>query len=180
MTQPKKPQPATTRADPTAPKLPAPVQVQLRRGDFMYYTWVSAFERPMLPFFVYTFTALVLVSVTGLWPVGRLYALAVLIPLLGYLLFVWQSARGAWRRFPMIGEPKTYIFKERSYLLEESGKKTPVPYDEVTTLTSRRGVYLLRPSGSADILPKESVEDVEGLLRFLKEKTGEARTSNFL
>ena len=162
------------------PEPPAPVQVQLRRGDFMYYTWVSAFERPILPFFIYTFTALVLVSVTGLWYSGRLYALAVLVPLLGYLMFVWLSARGAWRHFPMIGKPKTYIFKERSYLLEEGGKKTPVPYDDVSVLTSRRGIYLLRPSGSADILPKESVEDVVGLLKFLEKKTGEARTSNFL
>ena len=154
--------------------------VTLERGDFMYYTWTLAFERPILPFFIYTFTALVLVSVTGLWPTGSLYALAVLIPLLGYTLFIWLSAWVTWRRFPMIREPKRYIFKEKSYLLEEGGKKTPVVYEEVEVLTSRRGVYLLRRTGSADLLPKRSIEDAAGLLAFLELKTGEGRTSSFL
>lgn len=146
----------------------------------MYYIWTLALERPILPFFIYTFTALFLVSITGLWPAGRLYAFTVLIPLLGYTLFVWLSARGTWRRFPMIREPKRYVFKERSYLLEEGGKKTPVAYDEVNVLTSRRAVYLLRQAGGADLLPRRSVEDVEGFLEFLEEKTGEVRSSNFL
>ena len=146
----------------------------------MYYNWTLAFERPILPFFIYTFTALVLVSITGLWPVGRLYALAVLIPLLGYLLFIWMGARGVWRRYPAIKEPKRYIFKEKSYLVEEEGKKTPVAYGEVNVLTSRRGVYLLRRTGGADLLPKRSVEDAEGFLKFLEQKTGEARGSSFL
>ena len=146
----------------------------------MYYNWTLAFERPILPFFIYTFTALVLVSITGLWPVGRLYAFAVLIPLVGYTLFVWLSARGTWRRFPMIREPKRYVFKEKSYLLEEGGKKTPVAYGEVNVLTSRRGVYLLRRTGGADLLPKRSIEDADKLLEFLEQKTGEARGSSFL
>lgn len=156
------------------------VNVTLKRSDFMYYTWTLALERPVLPFFIYTFTALVLVSITGLWPAGRLYAFTVLIPLVGYTLFVWLSARGMWRRFPMIREPKRYVFKEKSYLLEEGGKKTPVAYNEVSVLTSRRGIYLLRHTGSADLLPKRSVENVEGLLGFLEQQTGETRTSNFL
>ena len=156
------------------------VDVTLTRGDFMYYNWVLAFERPLLPFFIYTFTALVLVSVTGLWPTGSLYALAVLIPLLGYTLFIWLSAWVTWRRFPMIREPKRYIFKEKSYLLEEGGKKTPVAFDEVEVLTSRRGIYLLRRTGSADLLPKRSVEDTERVLGFLEEKAGEGRVSSFL
>ena len=156
------------------------VSVTLERGDFMYYTWVLALERPILPFFIYTFTALVLVSVTGLWPTGSLYAFAVMIPLVGYTLFVWLSAWLTWRRFPMIREPKRYVFKEKSYLLEEGGKKTPVTYEEVDVLTSRRGIYLLRRTGSADLLPKRSIEDVKGLLGFLEQKTGEGRTSNFL
>ncbi len=156
------------------------ISVTLERGDFMYYTWTSALERPILPFFIYTFTALVLVSLTGLWPTGSLYAFAAMIPLVGYTLFVWLSAWLTWRRFPMIREPKRYVFKEKSYLLEEGGKKTPVAYDEVDVLTSRRGIYLLRRTGSADLLPKRSIEDVEGLLEFLEKKTGEARTSNFL
>ena len=156
------------------------VSVTLERGDFMYYTWTLALERPILPFFIYTFTALVLVSITGLWSTGSLYAFAVMIPLVGYTLFVWLSAWLTWRRFPMIREPKRYVFKEKSYLLEEGGKKTPIAYDEVDVLTSRRGIYLLRRTGSADLLPKRSVEDVERLLAFLEQKTGEARTSNFL
>ncbi len=156
------------------------VDVTLKRSDFMYYTWTLALERPILPFFIYTFTALVLVSITGLWPTGRLYAFTVLIPLVGYTLFVWLSARGMWRRFPMIREPKRYIFKEKSYLLEEGGKKTPVAYEEVDVLTSRRGVYLLRRTGGADLLPKGSVEDGEWLLEFLEQRTGEVRSSNFL
>ena len=166
----------------TPPKLSQNVtaDVTLVRSDFMYYTWVLAFERPILPFFIYTFTALVLVSVTGLWPTGSLYALAVLIPLLGYTLFIWLSAWVTWRRFPMIREPKRYIFKEKSYLLEEGGKKTPVAFDEVNVLISRRGIYLLRRTGSADLLPKRSVADVERLLGFLEEKTGEAKRSSFL
>ena len=64
--------------------------------------------------------------------------------------------------------------------MEEGGKKTPVAYDEVDVLTSRRGIYLLRRTGSADLLPKRIIEDTEGLLAFLEQKTGETRTSNFL
>ena len=156
------------------------VSVTLERGDFMYYTWALALERPILPFFIYTFTALVLVSIVGIWPTGSLYAFAVMIPLVGYTLFVWLSAWLTWRRFPVIREPKRYVFKEKSYLLEEGGKKTPVAYDEVDVLTSRRGIYLLRRTGSADLLPKRIIEDTEGLLAFLEQKTGETRTSNFL
>lgn len=146
----------------------------------MYYTWALALERPVLPFFIYTFTALVLVSVVGLWPTGSLYALAVLVPLLGYTLFVWLSAWGTWRRFPMIREPKRYIFKERSYLLEEGGKKTPVAYKDVSLLTSRRGLYLVRRAGGADLLPRESLNDVEEFLAFLEGKVSEVKRSNFL
>ena len=156
------------------------VSVTLERRDFMYYTWTLALERPVLPFFIYTFTALVLVSIVGIWPTGSLYAFAVMIPLVGYTLFVWLSAWLTWRRFPMIREPKRYIFKEESYLLEEGGKKTPVAYDEVDVLTSRRGIYLLRRTGGTDLLPKRSVGDVAGLLAFLEQKAGEGRTSNFL
>ena len=156
------------------------VSVTLKRGDFMYYTWTLALERPILPFFIYTFTALVLVSITGLWPTGSLYAFAVMIPLVGYTLFVWLSAWLTWRRFPMIREPKRYVFKEKSYLLEEGGKKTPVAYEEINVLTSRRGIYLLRRAGGADLLPKRSVEDEEKLSGLLEQKTGERKTSNFL
>ena len=119
----------------------------------MYYNWTLALERPILPFFIYTFTALVLASITGLWPAGRLYAFTVLIPLAGYTLFVWLSARGTWRRFPMIREPKRYVFKEKSYLLEEGGKKTPVAYGEVNVLTSRHAIYLLRRTGALTSCP---------------------------
>lgn len=130
----------------------------------MYYNWVMALERPILPFFIYTFTALTILSLLNIWAPARVYAFIVLLPMLGYMLWVWLSATNLWRRFPELAGPRSYIFKEKSYLVEEANKKTPVAYADVARVVeSRRGLYIMRVSGSADILPKRFLEDGDAL-----------------
>ena len=135
----------------------------------MYYNWVMALERPVLPFFIYTFTALTLVSLLNIWPPARVYALIALLPMLGYMLWVWASATRLWRSYPELAGPRGYIFKEKSYLVEEASKKTPVAYSELARVVeSRQAVYLIRANGSADILPKRFVKDDELLKAHLQ------------
>lgn len=135
----------------------------------MYYNWVMALERPVLPFFIYTFTALTLVSLLNIWPPARVYALIVLLPMLGYALWVWASATRVWRSYPELVGPRSYIFKEKSYLVEEANKKTPVAYADVTRVVeSRQAIYLVRSSGGADILPKKFIEHSEALKTHLR------------
>lgn len=153
---------------PPVPDPPA-FTVQLTRKDFFYYTWVLALKRPVLPFMMYSFIFLFLLGVTGVWPTARVFSLAVFVPLLGYLFWVWAAAQTLWARYPALKKPRHYHFKGKSYLLDTGTGKVPVAYKEVTqVLSSRRALYLLRRDGSADILPKDAMP--EGLEPFLSEK----------
>ena len=130
----------------------------------MYYNWVMALERPILPFFIYTFTALTILSLLNIWAPARVYAFIVLLPMLGYMLWVWLSATNLWRNYPELAGPRSYIFKEKSYLVEEANKKTPVAYADIARIVeSRQALYIMRVSGSADILPKCFLEDSDTL-----------------
>lgn len=155
---------------------PLTFTVQLARSDFLYYTWVLALRRPVLPFLLYSFALLFLLGVTGVWPTARVFSLAVSVPLLGYLLWVWVAVRTLWARHPALKEPRQYRFEARSYLLDAGNGKVPVAYgDLVQILSSRRALYLLRRDGSADILPRTELP--EGLEAFLSEKITVERSS---
>ena len=160
---------------------PTRFEVELERGDFLYFNWTLAFERPLIPFFLYTFVALTLASMLGVWPAGRTFALAVLVPLLGYNLWIWFSGRSLWRRFPQLRQPRVYTFREEAYRVRTAAGSHSVPYrDVVQVLESRRGFYLLRADGSGDILPKRAVGDADGCRSLLAEKIGPAKHSSFL
>jgi len=157
------------------PDLPA-FTVRLTRNDYMYYTWVLALRRPVLPFLMYSFALLFLLGVTGVWPAARVFSLAVSVPLLGYLLWVWVAARTLWARHPALREPRQYRFKARSYLLDAGKGKVPVAYGDLERmLSSRRALCLLRRDGSADILPRTELP--EGLEAFLADKITVERSS---
>lgn len=156
---------------------PPPLEVALSRQDFGYYNWVMAFERPLLPFFVYSFTFLTLISFFGVWPDGRLFAFAVLVPLMGYLLFVWLGSRSLWPRLPESVRVRRYHFEQDAYRV--AGEK--VAYRELKrVLESRRAVYLVRPDGRADILPKRLLENQATFAAFLRAKVADYRRSSFL
>ncbi len=155
-------------AAPSSPKTPLVADVTLTRTDLETYNWVLALERPVLPFFMYTFALLLLADLFRVWSDARLYAFAVLVPALGYLLFVKLSSLAVWRRYPELREPKRYTFKKDAYQLKQAGKTVSVPYADVArVLESRRAYYLVRMDGSADILPKGAIEEgvLEGLLK---------------
>lgn len=163
---------------------PAPIpadlpafDVQLERRDFLYYTWVLALKRPVLPFLLYSFAFLFLLGITGVWPTARVFSLAVFAPLLGYIVWVWISAGTLWARFPALREARYYHFKAASYLLETAQGKAKVSYKDIEALSSRRAFYLIRGDGSADILPRNALP--EGLEAFLAEKF-EIERSSFL
>ena len=154
----------------------ATFSVQLSRQDFFYYTWTVALQRPVLPFLVYSFVFLFLLGITGLWPAARVFSLAVFAPLLGYLLWVWTSAQTLWRRYPALKETRHYRFTAASYLLGAGKNKVEVNYQDVRqALSSRRAFYLVRPDGSADILPRSALP--EGLETLLEEKLTVERSS---
>lgn len=163
-----------------SPHPPFTLAVQLKQGDFLYYTWVLALKRPVLLFFIYTFVLLFLLSVTGIYPPARVYSLALLLPLVGYLIWVYLSALLLWSRFPALRAPRHYTFKESSFLLqtEDAASKKPIPYSEITRLLlSRRALYLLRQDGTAEILPREALP--VGLEDFLNARL-ESERSSFL
>ena len=166
-----------TRANPAAPgatpKGALTADVVLTRVDFETYNWVLALERPVLPFFMYTFALLLLADLLRVWQDARLYAFAVVVPALGYLLFVKLSSLAVWRRYPELREPKRYTFKENAFQVKQAGKTVNVPYKDVAhVLESRRAYYLVRMDGSADILPKRAVEEgvLEPLLKDVRWK----------
>jgi len=162
-------------APPAVPDLPA-FTVRLSRDDFLYYTWVLALRRPVLPFLLYSFALLFLLGVTGVWPAARVFSLAVSVPLLGYLLWVWVAALTLWARHPALKEARRYRFGARSYLLDAGTREVSVAYSDLTrVLTSRRALYLLRRDGSADILPRAELP--EGLEAFLGDKITVERSS---
>lgn len=164
----------------------------------MYYSWVTAFERPILPFFMYTFVLLNLSSLLGVFPGGNLFAFAVLVPMVGYFLLVQITASQLWRRFPQLDAPRHYTFKPTLYRIkspeaapanEREGstikRKVTINYDQVQqVLSSRRGFYLLRKDGSADIIPKDSLNDqgikLETMETFLSRYISEPKPSFFL
>lgn len=158
------------------PLSPFTADVGLTRADFEIYSWVLALERPVLPFFIYTFALLLLADLFGVWADARLYAFAVVVPALGYLLFVKLSTFTVWRRYPELREPKRYTFKEDAYQVKQAGKTAMVSYQELErVLESRRAYYLIRADGSADILPKTGV--AEGRLETLLENVPWKRSS---
>ena len=163
-----------------APK-PAPIppafDVQLERRDFLYYTWVLALKRPVLPFLLYSFIFLFLLGITGVWPTARVFSLAVFAPLLGYLFWVWISAGTLWARFPALREVRHYHFTAEAYRLETPQGEAEISYEDVEVLSSRRALYLIRGDGSADILPRDALP--EGLEAFLADKF-EIERSSFL
>lgn len=174
------------------------VDVALTRGDFMYYSWVTAFERPILPFFLYTFVLLNLSSLLGVFPDGNVFAFAVLVPLVGYLLLVQVTASQLWRRFPQLSTPRHYTFKPTLYRIkspqaaptkehEDSAvkRKVTINYDQITqVLSSRRGFYLLRTDNSADIIPKDALQaqgiNAKTMEAFLNKHISEPKPSMFL
>ncbi len=160
---PPSPQPTTDVAE----RLPLTLTVNLTRADFIYYNWTAAFDKPILPFFLYTFVLLNLASLLGVFPAGNEFAFAVLVPLVGYVILVQASASLLWRRVPQLAAPKHYSFKQKSYRLKTSTDQTDktstanvsIDYADVAkVLVSRRGYYLLRADGSADIIPKAVLE----------------------
>ncbi|MDZ7704668.1 MAG: YcxB family protein [Trueperaceae bacterium] len=160
---------------------PDPVEVTLERRDFSYYNWTLALERPILPFFLYGFFFLVLLSLLGVWPAGRVYALAVLVPMLGYMVWLQITSWKIWRGYPQLREPREYVFKDQSYLVKTAKNNVPVSYDKLgEVIESRRAFYLMRDDGSADILPKRKVNSEKEMRAFLTEKVGEVRGSSFL
>jgi hypothetical protein len=155
------------------------VRVRLTRDDVRYYTWVQALARPVLPFLLYSFVLLTFASILGLWPAGRAFALAALIPLLGYLLWVWLVGRGLWSKYPQLRAPRTYRFGEAAYTIQTPENTVKVRYDELSRLvSSRRALYLVRRDGSADILPRSALP--EGLEGWLQTKVPETERSSFL
>lgn len=169
----------------------------LSRGDFIYYSWVTAFERPVLPFFMYTFVLLNLSSLLGVFPGGNVFAFAVLVPMVGYLILVQVTAAQLWRRFPQLNTPRHYTFKPTLYRIkspqaapvsEQSDtkkRKVTINYDHVRqVLSSRRGFYLLREDGTADIIPKDALSEqgikLETMETFLSEHINEPKPSFFL
>ncbi len=142
------------------------VAVTLTRDDFAYFNWALALERPILPYLFYTFTFLVLVSFLGLWPAGRAFVPAVFIPLLGYLFFVWLATRRLWGRLAEADKNRRYRFLETGYRV--NGRETAAYREVARAIESRRGLYLLREDGSAEVLPKRDLD--ENLLAFLKER----------
>ncbi len=148
---------------------PPAFSVQLTRRDFLYYTWVLALRRPALPFLLYSFVLLFLLGVTGVWPGARVFSLAVVVPLVGYTLWVWAAAQLLWARHPALKTPRRYRFKAKSYLLGTGSGGVPVAYADLgRVIGSRRALYLVRRDGSADILPRAGLP--EGLEAFLRER----------
>lgn len=159
----------------------ASVDVTISREDFGYYNWAMALERPILPFLMYTFILLAFASMLGVFPAGRAFAGAALIPMAGYLLWMRASISRLWRLYPQIRSPRSYAFKAQSLLIRTEKNNVPVSYDSIAKImTSRRGIYILRKDQSADILPRRAIEDDALLLRFLESKVSEVRASNFL
>lgn len=163
----------------------------------MYYSWVTAFERPILPFFMYTFVLLNLSSLLGVFPDGNVFAFAVLVPMVGYLILVQVTAAQLWRRFPQLNAPRHYTFKPTLYRIkspqaapvseqsDSKKRKVTINYEQVRqVLSSRRGFYLLRADGSADIIPKDALSDQgikhEAMEAFLSEHVSEPKPSFFL
>ncbi len=167
-------------ADPAAPPAaPGSVTLTLTRDDYMYYTWVLALGRPVLPFFLYSFVLLTFASLLGLWPAGRAFALAVLVPLLGYMLFIFLSGRGLWARYPQLRAERRYTFGDAGYVVQTAENTVSVPYAQLQRLLrSRAALYLIRQDGSADILPRRDLP--EGLEVFLAGKVSEVERSSFL
>lgn len=159
---------------------PPPFTVQLKRSDFLLYTWAVALRRPVLPFFLYSFTLLALLGLTGVWPGARVFSVAVSLPLLLYVLWIYLAALLLWARYPALQKPRRYTFMPDGYRLEVAeSDPVVVPYDEVRELfTVRRALYLLRRDGSADLLPR--AEAPEGLESFLSEKVPKTERSSFL
>ncbi|MEM6428206.1 MAG: hypothetical protein AAF708_03125 [Deinococcota bacterium] len=147
-----------------AERLPLALTVKLARGDFIYYNWTAAFDKPILPFFLYTFVLLNLSSLLGVFPDGNVFAFAVLIPLVGLIARVQIASSLLWRRVPRLAAAKNYSFKQKSYQLKTSTEqadtvKVVIDYADVAkVLVSRRGYYLIRADGSADIIPKMVVD----------------------
>ena len=169
----KKPAPAPQGA-------PDPVQVTLQKGEYRYFNWVLAFERPILPFFLYTFVLVNLASLLGVWPDGRVFGLAILPPLLGYAIWVHTTAGRVWKAYPAIQRPRTYRFGEESYTVQGE-EREEIPWSRVDqALVSRRGVYLLRSDGSADILPKAAAGDFEALVGWVQARVTRMKRSSFL
>ena len=154
------------------PDLPA-FTVRLSRKDFLYYTWVLALRRPLLPFLLYSFALLFLLGATGVWPAARVFSLAVFVPLLGYLLWVWVAAQTLWSRYPPLKEPHHYRFKARIPAGHGHGKGA----GGLRRPEAGSDIYLLRHDGSADILPRTELP--EELEDFLAQRL-EVKRSSFL
>ena len=105
---------------------------------------------------------------------------AILIPAVGYCVFLMSSARGMWEKLPQLRKPRTYRFGEESFQVEVESEEA-IGYRELTVvLESRRGLYLARPDGSHEILPKKAVADWPELARMLRGKVARYKRSTFL
>jgi hypothetical protein len=137
---------------------------------------------------MYTFVLLNLSSLLGVFPGGNVFAFAVLVPLVGYLLLVQVTASQLWRRFPQLNTPRHYTFKPTLYRIKSpqaapvsehsdvTKRKVTINYDQVQqVLSSRRGFYLLRTDGSADIIPKDALSN-----QSIRDETMEAFFSNHI
>ncbi|MCB1032212.1 MAG: hypothetical protein KDD47_00060 [Acidobacteria bacterium] len=166
----------------TVPALPKQIRVTLSEGDFLYFNWVLGLERPILPFFLYGFIFFNLASLLGVWPAGRTFALAILVPAVGYSVWLTTSAKRLWRTLPQIRAPRSYRFREENLTVEVDSEESILYGDLVQVLESRRGIYLNRPDGSHEILPKKALPDPDGFVRTLRARvpTSRFKRSTFL
>jgi hypothetical protein len=165
-----------------AGRIPLELDFELGRRDFMLFNWAQALERPVLPFFVYTFTLLALASMIGIWPAGRVYAFAVLVPLLGYLLWIRVSEGVLWRNFPQLRERRRVVFGDLGFEVDLATERYRVEYHELdSVLESRGGIYLLRKDGGAEIVPKRALRGSEAIRELLEPRLGgQWRRSSYL
>ncbi|TVR61159.1 MAG: hypothetical protein EA422_12925 [Gemmatimonadales bacterium] len=158
------------------------IQVRLRRDDLVHAQWVMALDRPVLPFLVYTSIALVLLSLTGIWPAAGAFAPAALLPLAAYLAWVPASGRVLWRRVPGLDSPRTIRWGTEGYTVAGPTGRDRVAWTEVDmALQSRRLLIIRRRSGMADLIPLSREEGGAGGLVPALERAGtEVRQSRFL
>ncbi|MEZ4629526.1 MAG: YcxB family protein [Deinococcales bacterium] len=162
------------------------IEVKLSRQDFFYYNWVMAFERPTLPFLIYTLTALALLSILGVFPWARSYALAAFVPLVGYFLWLWLSTQLLWQKFAEeFRQTRQYSFYEEAYRTKIGAKNFDNPYAKLAkVIESRQAFYLFHENGQADILTKDALlrakESLETMREFLGGRGLEPQKSTFL
>jgi hypothetical protein len=174
------PRRSTPSAAGTPPAAWPEVRVALTRREFRYFNWVLAFERPTLRFLLMTFVLLSLASLLGVWAVGRVFALAALVPTLGYVVWLITTTNALWRRHPEIGAERTYRFREESYTVTGSAAEEVAWNDLARAIEARPAFYLMRRNGLADLLPKRALPDSAAFAAELRRRVREVSRSSYL